>query len=410
MPEGAEVTVPVPAPALETVSVCVTTAKVAVTVVALLMVTLHGSVPAHPATPDQPVNVDPGDAVAVRSTLEPTLKFEVQVAPQLMLPGVPVEVTVPLPVPLFATVSAAVATAKLAVAVAEALSANVQVALEFPPAHDTPLQPVKVEADDEGAAVSVTLWPTGKLALHVTPQLIPAGDDVTVPNPAPVFETVSTRVSMAKVAVTVAAALMLTVHCRLLPEHPPPDHDENTDPACGAAVRVTELPTWKLPLQVEPQLMPAGAEVTVPAPAPVLETVSVRMSMTNVAVTFVGLLGMVTTHWPLPEQPAPDQPWNTHPVGALAVSVTLEATLKVLAHVAPQSIPAGDEVTVPVPDFVTVRVLVCCVKDAVTDCAPPPGGMVTVQLPVPLQPAPLQPVNVEPAFGDAVRVTELPFA
>jgi hypothetical protein len=409
MPVGTEVTVPVPAPALVTVSVCVMRVNVAVTVVALLIVTLQGSVPTQLA-PDHPVKEEPADGVAVRSTLEPTLKFEEQVAPQLMLPGVPADVTVPLPVPFLETVSVAVVTTKLAVAVAAVFSVNVHVAAEFPPAHETPLHPEKVDADEVGAAVRVTLDPTGKLALHVAPQLIPAGVEVTVPKPAPVFETVSTRVSIAKVAVTVVAALMGTVHCRLLPEQPPPDHDENTDPACGAAVSVTEVPAWKLALHVAPQLMPAGDEVTVPAPAPVFETVRVRMSITKVAVTLVGLLGTVITHWPLPEHPPPDHDWNTHPVGALALSVTLEATLKVLAHVAPQSMPAGEEVTVPVPTLLTEMVLSCCVNVAVTDCAPPPGGMAMVQLPMPLQPAPLQPVNVEPGLAVALIVTEVPLA
>jgi hypothetical protein len=89
------------------------------------------------------------------------------------------------------------------------------------------------------------------------------------------------------------------------------------------------------------------------------------------------------------------------------VRVTLEATLNVPVHVAPQLMPAGDEVTVPVPapDLVTVMVLVSCVKVAVTACAPPPIGIVMTQLPVPLH-APLQPVNCEPAAALAVNVTE----
>jgi len=209
MPEGAEVTVPWPAPAFVTVSVCVTSSKVAVTVVALLMVTLQGSVPTQPATPDHPVNVDPGDAVAVRSTLEPTLKLALQVAPQLIPAGV--EATEPVPVPARATVRAACATLKLAVAVVAPFSVNVQAAPELPPAHETPVQPAKVEPGDV-AAVSVTLEPTLKLVLHVAPQLMPAGLDVTVPLPAPDLRTVSCAVGIENVAVTVAAAATVKVH------------------------------------------------------------------------------------------------------------------------------------------------------------------------------------------------------
>ena len=51
------------------------------------------------------------------------------------------------------------------------------------------------------------------------------------------------------------------------------------------------------------------------------------------------------------------------------------------------------------------RMLVPRVKLAVTDLA---AVMLTVQLPLPEQ-APDQPVKVEPAEGETVRVTEVPF-
>ncbi len=53
-----------------------------------------------------------------------------------------------------------------------------------------PLHPEKVEPE-AGAAASVTVAVVAKEALQVEPQLIPSGLLVTVPEPVPVFETVS---------------------------------------------------------------------------------------------------------------------------------------------------------------------------------------------------------------------------
>jgi hypothetical protein len=57
-----------------------------------------------------------------------------------------------------------------------------------------PVHPVKIEPAP-GFAVSVTGVPTVKLALHVCPQLIPAGVLVTVPVPVP--ESVTVRCTVA---------------------------------------------------------------------------------------------------------------------------------------------------------------------------------------------------------------------
>ena len=74
---------------------------------------------------------------------------------------------------------------------------------------------------------------------------------------------------------------------------------------------------------------------------------------------------------------------------------------------APQLIPAGLEVTVPLPDpdLLTDRVNVCRLKVAVTDVA---AFMVTKQVPVPEHPPPLQPAKVEPPAWAAVSVTDVP--
>jgi len=53
-----------------------------------------------------------------------------------------------------------------------------------------------------------------------------------------------------------------------------PDQPANVELAVGAAVSVTMVPPVKLALHVDPQLIPAGLLVIVPAPVPALWTVS----------------------------------------------------------------------------------------------------------------------------------------
>src|SRR5881628_2950059 len=117
----------------------------------------------------------------------------------------------------------------------------------------------------------------------------------------------------------------------------------------------------------------------------------------------------VTVHGPVPEQPPPLQPVKVEPAAGGAVSVTTVPLPNAAEHVAPQEIPAGALVTVPLPApvLLTVSVKVCTAKVAVTVVA---AVSVTVQVPVPEQPPPLQPAKVEPAAGAAVKVTAVPLA
>src|SRR5258706_496386 len=76
--------------------------KVAVTALALSMVTVQPPVPVQ--APLQPANVEPPAAAAVKVTTVPELKLNAHVAPQSMPPTF--EVTVPAPLPAFVTVMA----------------------------------------------------------------------------------------------------------------------------------------------------------------------------------------------------------------------------------------------------------------------------------------------------------------
>lgn len=129
----------------------------------------------------------------------------------------------------------------------------------------------------------------------------------------------------------------------------------------GVAVKVTVLPLGKLALQVPPQLIPAGALVTVPLPLPVLFTCKALVlgGGLNVAVT-VWLPFMTTLQGPVPLH-APPQPAKVDPPVAFAVKVTALPAVKFAVQVSAQLlIPAGELLTVPLPapDFMTVRVAV----------------------------------------------------
>src|SRR5207249_698877 len=389
---------PLPVPALLTVSAKLGRAKVAVTVVAALTVTVQAPVPEHPP-PAQPVKVEPAAAVAVSVTAVPLVKLAEQVAPQVMPAGE--LVTVPLPVPALLTVSAKVGRLKVAVTV---VAAGRVITHDPVPVHPPPLQPLKVEPA-AGVAVSVTAVPLGKLAEQVAPQVIPTGELVTVPLPVPALLTVSAEVGRLKVAVTVVAAETVTVQAPV-PEQPPPLQPVKVEPAAGVVVSVTAVPLAKLAEQVAPQLIPTGALVTVPLPVPALLTVSAKLGRLKVAVTVVAA-ETVTVQAPVPEQPPPLQPLKVEPAAGAAVSVTAVPLVKLAEQVAPQLMPAGALVTVPlpVPAGVTVRMKLCRVKVAVTVVA---AERVTVQAPVPEQLPPLQPLKVEPAAGVAVSVTAVP--
>src|SRR6266403_5304106 len=362
------------------------------------IVTVQVPVPEQPP-PLQPVKVDPAAGVAVSVTAVPLVNEKAQVAPQEMPAGA--LVTVPLPAPVLLTVSAKLWSASVAVTDVAALIVTVQVPA---PVQPPPLQPVKLEPA-AGVAVSVTAVPLVNEKAQVAPQEMPAGALVTVPLPAPVLLTVSEKLWSAKVAVTDCAPLIVTVQVPV-PEQPPPLQPVKVDPAAGVAVSVTMVPLANEPEHVVPHEIPAGALVMVPLPAPVLLTVSAKLWSASVAVTDVAAL-IVTVQVPVPEQPPPLQPVKLEPAAGVAVSVTAVPLANEEAQVAPQEMPAGALVTVPLPapGLLTVSAKLWSANVAVTDVA---ALIVTVQVPVPEQPPPLQPVKVEPAAGVAVSVTTVP--
>lgn len=98
---------------------------------------------------------------------------------------------------------------------------------------------------------------------------------------SPPFEVRLVFLLAMKLAVTVVGAFIVNIHFPL-PTHPPPDHPANVEPLPGEAVSVATMPVLYVPVQSEPQFMPAGEEVTVPAPVPPLFTVRVHCGRVDV--------------------------------------------------------------------------------------------------------------------------------
>jgi len=118
-----------------------------------------------------------------------------------------------------------------------------------------------------------------------------------------------------KVAVTLFAAVMLTLHAPV-PEQAPLQ-PVNTSPLPGVAVRLTTVPYENEAEQALGHAIPPGELVTVPLPLTV--TVSVSGSAVNVAVALFALV-INNAHVPVPEQD-PVQPENLYPAFGDAVSV-----------------------------------------------------------------------------------------
>jgi hypothetical protein len=102
-----------------------------------------------------------------------------------------------------------------------------------------PDQPANTEPAAANA-VRFTLCPKVKTCEQTVPQLIPAGLDPTVPEPAPDVRTVSVSGSRENVATADLAWVMPTVHTPV-PEHAP-DQPAKPEPVAAVAVNVTVVP------------------------------------------------------------------------------------------------------------------------------------------------------------------------
>ena len=181
--------------------------------------------------------------------------------------------TVPAPVPFLLTVTVIGGGITLNVAVTVAVVDTIQ---RPAPAQPPPFQPVKTEPASV-VAVNVTRVPPGYVPVQSTPQVIPAGAEVTVPVPVPFLLIVTVKgVGAGRLKVAVTVAVVDTTQLPV-PLHPPPFHPANTDPALAVAVNVTVVPPGKRSLQSPPQLIPAGVDATVPVPVPFLATITVNV-------------------------------------------------------------------------------------------------------------------------------------
>jgi hypothetical protein len=237
----------------------------AVTARAWSISTVQGPAPLQATL--HPANAEPAPGTAVSVTDVPDEKVALQTVLHARPAGV--LVTVPVPPPATLTVSPNVVDdVNVAVTVVALVGVRVHVPV---PAQLPPDQPEKTEPP-AGVAVRTTELPDENVAEHVVPHVIPAGALVTVPLPTPARTTVTATGAGPNAALTVVVLDNVRVQAPV-PEHPPPDQPVKMEPAAGTAVSVTLVPAVKAAEQSVPQLMPAGALVTVPLPVRV--TVSV---------------------------------------------------------------------------------------------------------------------------------------
>jgi hypothetical protein len=251
------------------------------------------------------------------------------------------------------------------------------------------------DAPVAGVSVSVAVVPCARVTVQTVapfPQLIP----FPLIRPGPVADTVSANVldPPENDAVTVFAALKVTVQVVVVPVQVPPPQPVNAAPAEGAAVSVTiEFVAWPALEHVvapEPQLIPPPVTV----PLPVTDTVSVKPvagPLLKVALTSRDSV-IETVHVVAVPPQAPVHPVKVAPTAGVATRETVAPSAKPAAQMVappPQLIAPLPPVTAPLPLTATVRTFAGA-NAAVTLVA---ALIVTVHAGlVPVQP-PVQPVK-----------------
>ena len=119
---------------------------------------------------------------------------------------------------------------------ADTLCAVAIVTEQLPVPEQAPPQPLKIQPL-AGDAVKLTVAPAAKAALQVEPQLIPAGELVTVPLPVLLTDRIGVCV---KFATTLWLDFMFTTQLPLPLQAPP--QLENAQPVSGVAYKPTPVP------------------------------------------------------------------------------------------------------------------------------------------------------------------------
>ena len=240
------------------------------------------------------------------------------------------------------------------------------------PAH-APEKPVKTEFGP-GSAVRVTTVPSTNALLQVAPQSIPAGADVTVPEPLPERVTVRSKLA-SKSAVTDLAASMVTWQA---PEPvQAPDQPTKADPGLGEGVRVTTV-FGANPLtqasEEAPQLTAAGLDVTVPVPVPEVAAVSTFRAVPEVITRSLPPLTDVATKRP------PAKATERHRLSDADVRLVQVKPSGLVITRSPE--PLEDTATnTPLPDTTEAQALSAADVRMVQVM---PSGLVITRLPTPL--------------------------
>jgi hypothetical protein len=325
-------------------------------------------VPEAERHPDHPAKTEAASGVAVKVTSVEGVVFgtdAVQPAVEPDAQATPGPVTVPAPGPFGFTVSGHVLGWNVAYTVRAPPTLTVQLA---PETVRHPDQPAKTELPS-GVATSVTsvaglVFGMGAVHPAVEPDVQAMPGPVTVPTPVPFILTVTAHVLGTNVAVTVRAPTIETVQA--FPETAvQPDQPVNSDEAFGVATSVTSVAgvvfgTGPVQPAVEPVVQERPAPATVPAPVPLVFTVSVHWVGWNVAVTVRAPAIETVQRFPtVVLQPA--HPVKSELASGVAVRVTSVAGLVFgMDAVQPAADPVVQErpgpamVPTPVPDVLAV--------------------------------------------------------